>query len=73
MKQSELKGMIKEIIKEEKEKLMTQKDWNTSMDKITKHLKWMDKQIDKAIKDGDKKSLDYYTGYVDKFLKVMKK
>jgi hypothetical protein len=70
---SELKELIIEIVKEEKDKLMSQKEWNAGMDKIEKHLEWMDKQIDKAIKDGDKKSFDYYMDYIDKFLKIAKR
>ena len=73
MKRSELKELIIEIVKEEKEKLMTQKQWNAGMDKIEKHLEWMDKQIDKAIKDGDKKSFDYYMDHIDKLLKIVKR
>lgn len=73
MKRSELKELIIEIVKEEKEKLMTQKQWNAGMDKITKHLEWMDKQIDKALKSGDKKSLDFYKDYLDKFQKISKR
>ena len=64
---------IRRIIKEEAQRLMTDKEWDVAVDNIKLGIDNMNKSIDKAIKNKDQKTLDYWISQIDKMKKILNK